>query len=209
MRSLASGFVMNSIGVLGGTFDPFHLGHLSVAEAALKELGFDRILLMPAKVSPFKIGRKMASETDRINMLRCVAANYDRLDVTTIETNARRVSYTYKTMKTLGKQYPGARLWFIMGADSMLSLEDWYKGKALLREYDFVLAPRPGYDLLEVDERIRYYMDTYRTEIRVLHNKLVNVSSTEIKKRISEGQSIDHLVPREVGEYIYEHGIYH
>ncbi len=208
-RNLASGFVMNNIGVLGGTFDPFHLGHLSIAEAALNELGFDRILLMPAKVSPFKVGRKMAAEADRINMVRCVAAHYDKLDVTTIETDARRVSYTYKTMKALGKQYPGARLWFIMGADSLLSLEDWYKGKDLLREYDFVLAPRPGYDLLEVDEKIRYFMDTYRTEIRVLHNKLVDVSSTEIKKMIHEGKDIRHLVPEEVGDYIYEHGIYH
>jgi nicotinate-nucleotide adenylyltransferase len=199
---------MNSLGILGGSFDPFHLGHLSIAEAALEELSLDKVLLMPAKVSPFKVGRKMASEEDRINMTRCAVENHPGLDVTTIETDASRVSYTFETMKALEELFPDFRIWFIMGSDSMLQLETWYKGEELLRKYTFVLAPRPGYDMTEVEQKIHYYSETYGTEIRVLHNELRDISSTEIKERIRRGDSISHLVPKEVRQYIYEHGIY-
>ncbi len=177
-------------------------------KAALEEDSLDKVILMPAKVSPFKIGRKMASEKDRINMLKAACAPYENVEISTIEMDSTEVSYTYKTLTEFQKNHPHDRLWFILGSDSLLSLEDWYKGRELLSAFSFVLAPRPGYDLYETDEKIRIFMDRYHTEFKILHNQLFDVSSTEIKTRLKEGKSIRELVPEGVEQYIYEHGLY-
>ena len=97
---------MSEIGILGGTFDPFHFGHLSIAEAAIKEFDLSEVILLPTKVQPFKIGREMASEEDRVNMVRLIAKENKQFRVSTIEAYGQRVSYTYKTLKLLQKEYP-------------------------------------------------------------------------------------------------------
>ena len=199
---------MKNIGILGGTFDPFHLGHLSIMEAAAEERLFDRIILLPARVSPFKIGREIADREDRIAMLECVAAEYPSVTVSRLEIDSTRVSYTFDTLTEMQKQCPGDRLWFIVGSDSLLSLERWYKGRELLRGFSFVLAPRPGFDRTDTEAHIQRYRELYGTEIRILHNRLRDISSTEIKKNIREGKSIDSLVPGPVADYINEHRLY-
>ena len=199
---------MKNIGILGGTFDPFHLGHLSIMEAAAEEQLFDRIILLPARVSPFKIGREIADREARVAMLELVAEEYPSAEVSRLEIDSTRVSYTFDTLTEMQKQYPGDRLWFIVGSDSLLSLEQWYKGKELLRGFSFVLAPRPGCDKADTDEHLRRYREIYGTEIRVLHNRLKDISSTEIKKNIREGKPIDSLVPEPVADYINEHRLY-
>ena len=92
---------MSDIGILGGTFDPFHNGHLSIADTAVKDAGLKKVILMPARVSPFKIGREMASDVDRLNMVKLGAKGYNGLEVSTIELNSDGVSYTYKTLSIL------------------------------------------------------------------------------------------------------------
>ena len=194
--------------ILGGSFDPFHYGHLSIVEAALEENYLDKVILMPAWVSPFKIGRHMAPEKDRLAMLRQVAEEYDDLEVSTLEIDAAKVSYTYKTLSLLQETRPDERLWFIMGADSLFDLKDWYKGQELLEHFSFMVAPRPGYDKEKLDQVIEGYKEKYGTDIRILHNDQFNISSTKIKKTIQEGRSIEKLVPPVVERYIHEHGLY-
>ena len=113
---------MSEIGILGGTFDPFHFGHLSIAEAAIKEFDLSEVILLPTKVQPFKIGREMASEEDRVNMVRLIAKKNKQFRVSTIEAYGQRVSYTYKTLKLLQKEYPDDKFYFILGTDSFLTL---------------------------------------------------------------------------------------
>ena len=95
-----------------------------------------------------------------------------------------------------------------MGSDSLLTLESWYMGEELLRDFSFILAPRPGYDSTKTKEKKNAVKKKYGTEIRVLHNKLRDISSTEIKETITAGKEIGHLVPTKVAEYIHEHGLY-
>ncbi len=199
---------MDRIGILGGTFDPFHIGHLSIARAAMEECALHQIVLLPAKVQPFKLGHKMAAEEDRVNMVRLIAEENAGFSVSTAEAYSSGISYTYKTLKTLEKSYEGARLYFILGTDSFLSLENWYRGEDLLREFAFIVGIRPGYKEGETAEKAEILRNRYGTEIVLLHNRTVNISSTEIKKNIKRGKSIRQLVPFSIERYIYEHGLY-
>lgn len=199
---------MSKIGILGGTFDPFHLGHLSIADTALHELNLDQLVLMPTKVSPFKLGREMADEHDRVEMARLVASENKNFILSTIETDSPGVSYTYKTFETLKKQMPDDDIMFIMGGDSFISLDKWYKGHELLREAEFILAIRPGVDRDKTLKKVDHYRETYGARIYVVHNELLEISSTEIKKAIKEGRSIEAFVPKCVERYINEHGLY-
>ena len=199
---------MGHIGILGGSFDPFHYGHLSIAKAALKECGLSQIVLMPTKVQPFKLGKKRASEEDRVNMVRLIAKKNENFAVSTIEAFSQEVSYTYKTLQALSEEYGREKLHFIMGTDSFLSIETWYKGEDLLKEYSFIVGVRPGYKENETEEKMQYYKEKYGTKVRILHNRVLEVSSTEIKERIRDGRSIREFVPYEIERYIDEHGLY-
>ena len=199
---------MSEIGILGGTFDPFHYGHLSIAEAAIKEYDLSEVILLPTKVQPFKIGREMASEEDRVNMVRLIAEESRQLRVSTIEAYSQSVSYTYKTLKLLQEEHPEDKFYFILGTDSFLTLEDWYKGKDLLQEFAFIIGVRPGYKISETKDTAIRLKKAYDAEIKMLHNEIIEVSSTEIKNNIRSGKSIKNLVPLQVERYIDEHGLY-
>lgn len=200
--------MMSKIGILGGTFDPFHLGHLSIAREAMKECALSQIVILPAKVQPFKLGRKMADEEDRVRMASLVAGENQGFTVSTLEAYSQEISYTYKTMRALQEQYAGHKLYFIMGTDSFLSLENWYKGEELLRSFSFIVGIRPGYKESETAEKSAVLREKYGAEIVLLHNQTIEVSSTEIKRSIKEGKSISHLVPFSIERYIHERGLY-
>ncbi|MEY8365028.1 nicotinate-nucleotide adenylyltransferase [Anaerovoracaceae bacterium 41-7] len=199
---------MSDIGILGGSFDPFHNGHLSIAKAAMRECGLSQIILLPAKVQPFKLGRHMAAEEDRVNMVSLIAHQNQNFVVSTVEAFSEEISYTYKTLQTLKCQYPKDRLHFILGTDSFLSLETWYKGADLLREFPFVVGVRPGYKESETIEMVEKVRRCYDAKIKILHNKILEVSSTEIKENIKAGKSIRSLVPFPIERYIHEHRLY-
>ena len=197
-----------TIGVLGGTFDPVHYGHLSIVVAARDELALDRVLLMPAHVSPFKLDRKTAPEEDRIAMLRLAAEDLDRVEVSTLETDSDEISYTYLTLTRLAALYPEDRILFLMGTDSFLDLERWHKGPELLRQFAFGLAPRPGFDRAAYEAQLAYYREKYDADVTVLQNELVPVSSTEVREAVRTGKDISGYLPEKVKDYIYEHGLY-
>lgn len=199
---------MSDIGILGGTFDPFHTGHLTIAEAALSSGGMDKVLLMPAKVSPFKLGREMAGENDRLAMAEIAAEQNENIEVSKLELESEGVSYTFRTLTTLHKMHPYDIYWLIVGSDQFLALESWYKGKDILEDFQIILAPRPGYMMDLIEEKLGRYTSVYGTAVRVVKYEMVDISSTEIKEHIREGRSIEGLVPPGIDDYINEHGLY-
>ena len=199
---------MSDIGILGGTFDPFHMGHLTIAKAALTAGGMARVLLMPAKVSPFKLGREMASEEDRLAMAEIAASMDDNIEVSRLELEAEGVSYTFRTLTTLHKLHPYDRYWLIVGSDQFIALESWYKGKDILEDFQIILAPRPGYRMDALEEKIRRYTSVFGTQVRVVRNDMLDISSTGIKENIRAHKSIEGLVPAGIEQYINEHGLY-
>lgn len=199
---------MKKIGILGGTFDPFHLGHVSIGERSIEEVGLDELILLPANVSPFKINREMVEEIHRINMLEAFVKNHPDFSVSRLEIDTDNVSYTYDTMETFRKLYLDDKIYFICGSDALVTVENWYKGKMLLENTDFIVANRPGIDGDVLNEKIKHYVDSYLTEIILLTNPILEVSSTEIKEKLKLGMSIHNLVPGEIEKYIDEYALY-
>ncbi|MGN0733451.1 MAG: nicotinate-nucleotide adenylyltransferase [Emergencia sp.] len=199
---------MHKIGILGGSFDPIHYGHIAIATSALEECKLDKVILMPTKNQPFKVGRHSADESDRLNMVRIVAEEYEGFICSPYEMDHDYISYTYNTLTELERIYEDSVLYFILGTDSFLDLETWYKGKELLSRISFIVAVRPGYKESETMETIERYRNMYHSDITVLNNPVLNISSTNIRRCVEEGKPINQFVPQCIEEYINEHGLY-
>lgn len=195
------------IGVLGGTFDPVHVGHLSAAHAALAEFGLDEIRFAPVAQPWHKSARELASPTDRLAMLRLALADEDGLTVTTVDVDRGGDTYTIDTLADLRAQFahehPDASVewYFITGADAIAQLASWRDPERLLEEATFLAVTRPGFDLTvpEVAGAER---------IRTLASPTPDVSSSDIRARVARSESIAGLVPPAVAHYIAEHGLY-
>ena len=196
------------IGVLGGSFDPVHLGHVTLGSAAITEGGLDKLIVMPAHVQPFKIGREKAEDEHRLEMCRQAFQNVDKAEVSDYEMVHTEISYTFDTLAHLKTIYQDSKLYFITGTDSFLEIEHWRKGKDLLQTYGFIVSVRPGYREKQLEERIRYYEAMYGTDVIRLHHEMPDVSSTKIKARRMEELPVSDLLPVSVERYINEHKLY-
>ena len=199
---------MKKIGVLGGTFDPFHYGHLSIAKAALDEFHLDGICLLPNFVQPFKIGKKITSPFHRVNMVNLIAEKYPGFSTLSREAFSDEISYTYTTLKSLKDENPDSKFYFILGTDSFLSIMTWYKAEQLVEEFPIIVGERPGYKEEETISMKSRLEREHNAEIGILNNHILEISSTEIKERIRKGVSISDMVPQEIERYIVEHGLY-
>ena len=196
------------IGILGGSFDPVHNGHVVLGQAALQEGKLSRLVVMPAHVQPFKQGREVAEDQHRMEMCRLAFADTEKTEVSDYEMTQTEISYTYDTLAWLGSVYPDSKLYFITGTDAFLDIECWRKGQELLEHYSFIVSVRPGYKEKELEEKKRYYKERYHTEVIQLHAEMPYVSSTKIKARRSRNLSVEGMVPECVERYIHEHKLY-
>jgi nicotinate-nucleotide adenylyltransferase len=196
------------IGVLGGTFDPVHYGHLLLAEGAERAAFLDKVLFMPTHIQPFKQDARVTDDADRVAMLRLAIAGDEKFEVTDVELKRGGVSYTIDSLRRLHAEYgeAEAKWFFIVGADMYLSLGKWREHDSLMREFAFVVGRRPGqYRTEEATER---YRREYGTAIVTADNAWADVSSTEIRRRVASGEDIGGLTPDPVIRYIEEHGLY-
>ena len=201
--------MMKRIGILGGSFDPVHIGHVALAHDALHQAGLDQVLLIPARLQPFKQERTPASGEDRMKMLDLALADEPGIKPCSYELEQEGVSYTYLTMRALQQRFgPEAKLYFITGADSILKLDTWMHADELLSRYAFIVGSRPGYLDEDMDESIERIRREHGTEIIVISNKPFDISATEIRNRLARGESTDGLILGTVAEYIREHGLY-
>jgi len=200
---------MKRIGILGGTFDPVHIGHLILAEQARVEACLDRVIFMPAMVQPFKLNMRCAEGEHRYAMLLEAIAGNPYFSVSRLELDSSEVSYTANTLKACREEFGAeTELYFIIGTDAFLNLEKWYAAEELLAGYSFAVGTRPGYRDEERNALIARLRERYGAKIVPICNAEVEISSTEIKNRIGEGKSIRYLVPERVEEYIRNHGLY-
>lgn len=200
---------MKKIGIIGGTFDPVHYGHLILAEQARVEAGLDQVIFMPAKVQPFKLNMKIAGDAHRYGMLQEAIAGNPHFSVSTRELDSPEISYTCNTLKDCKAEMDeDAELYFIIGTDAFLHLEKWYAADELLEGFSFVIGTRPGYKEQELKEMICRIRAKYGTKLIEINNSEVEISSTDIKNRIRAGKSIKYLLPEGVEEYIYKNKLY-
>jgi nicotinate-nucleotide adenylyltransferase len=196
------------IGILGGTFDPVHLGHLAMAEGVLGELGLEAVVFVPAGQPWLKEDRAISPAVHRVEMTRLAVAQNPYFQLSTVEIERPGPSYAVDTISELKGQYGDeARLFFILGWDALAELPLWKEPSQVLRLCRLVVIPRPGWpppDLRPLEE----VLPGSSRDIVLLERPRVGISSTDIRRRVQEGQSIRHLVPGSVGRYIREHGLY-
>jgi nicotinate-nucleotide adenylyltransferase len=199
---------MNKIGVLGGSFDPVHLGHLSLAKDALEQGSLDQVIFMPVHRQPFKLNARLASDEDRLAMLQEAVCDTPGLTVSDWEIKKKGVSYTYLTLRALNELYLGAKIYFITGTDTFLKINIWKNATELLKENNFIIGHRPGYREQELLERVEEIRLKFDVEIHVINNTRLDISATEIRAMVSNGGNISKLVPPAVERYIKKHGLY-
>ena len=200
---------MKRIGILGGTFDPVHYGHIALAEDAVREANLDEVVMIPARIQPFKQDREYASGEDRFNMLALAAGKNDHVTVSRYELEQEGVSYTYLTLRHMQEFFgEDTRLFFITGTDSFLKIDTWRNAEELLTKYSYIIGTRPGYRQDEYREALQRIMDTFGTEVISMHKTELDISATQIRELVSAGKPIDDFVPPEVNRYIIEHGLY-
>ena len=191
----------------GGSFNPIHHGHLIVARAVAEARGFERVVLIPSAQPPHKPGRPdIAPAEDRLAMCRLAVESADTSDlfeVSDLELRRHGPSYTIDTARVLTEQGWGTIHWLI-GGDTLPLLSSWHQPEALLRKIGFVIAARPGYP---IDwDRVPPAWHVFRSN--VVPAPLIDVSATDIRRRVAEGRSIDYLTPPAVVQYVRERGLY-
>jgi nicotinate-nucleotide adenylyltransferase len=180
------------VGVFGGTFDPVHVGHLAIANAALDELGLDRVYFVPARRSPLKQDGPVASAEARLAMLTSATASEPRFEVSGVELDRTGPSFTVDTLEALrGK----ADLFLILGSDAYADFERWHDPGRIRALATIVLAARPG-------------APNAPSGVRMLDSPLMDISSRELRARAARGRSLRYLVPEAVLRYIEEHRLY-
>ncbi|WP_026475705.1 nicotinate-nucleotide adenylyltransferase [Alkaliphilus transvaalensis] len=199
----------NRYGILGGSFDPIHNGHLFIAQTAMEELSLDKVIIIPNRVSPHKLDIKVTDGYHRLIMSEIAAIDNQNFCVSPMEIHRQGPSYTIDTIKQLMEENPvGTSYYFITGTDVILELDTWKNHEELLKIINFVVVTRAGYDYSTLEDKIQYLEKQYRSKVIKIKIPNLEISSTDIRKRVKEGRYIKYLVPDGVGKYIKKHGLY-
>ncbi|MGQ9630599.1 MAG: nicotinate-nucleotide adenylyltransferase [bacterium] len=191
---------MMKLGIMGGTFDPIHIGHLIVAENVRVGANLNRVIFIPNRIPPHKAGT-VAPPEDRYEMVRLAIAGNPFFELSDIEMRREGRSYTVDTMRALRRIRPEDELYLIIGADAILDIASWKETAELGELCKFLVLRRPGFSLEGLDERLK-------GRASVMDNPLIGISSTEIRRRLSSGKSIRYLVPEGVRRYIETRNLY-
>jgi nicotinate-nucleotide adenylyltransferase len=203
------------IGFFGGSFDPVHWGHLIAADCALEQAGLERVLFVPARDPPHKLGRLQASPSERVEMLEIAVAGAGNLDVSTVEVESAGVSFTVETLRTLRNRSPEQDVHLILGADAFADLPDWREPAALLDLATPLPVEREGVDFLSEtcgpasavgrllgSARLAEALD------RRVRMPPIGIRSTTLRRAIADGRSIRYRTPAGVEAYIRSRGLY-
>ena len=197
---------MGDIGILGGTFNPPHMGHLVMAQEALDQLDLDRVVLMPVAVPPHKEAREDPGADARVDLCRLAVGDDERLEVSTLEVDRGGASYTVDTLRTFHDLEPEHDLIFIVGGDMAQSLPAWREPEAILQLARLAVAEREGVRREDIARRL----EPLHAGDRVLFFDMprIDVSSSAIRRRVAEGRPIRYLVPDAVADAIADRGLY-
>lgn len=199
---------VNSIGILGGTFNPIHNKHLELAHLAYEQLQLAKVLIIPSGVSYLKAGTGVLPGDVRYAMCREACKGDSRLEVSDIEIKREGNSYTCDTLRELIMLDPGNTYYFIVGTDSFFALDNWRDPGYIFKSCIIVVAARGDDTVEDISYQMKIYESKYNAAIRILHLHPDDTSSTEIRNRIHEGKDISGLLPESLIKYIDENGLY-
>ena len=197
------------IGIMGGTFDPIHYGHLVLAETVRDDFGLDRIIFLPSGDPPHKKHEPVTPAASRLEMVRLAVEGNPGFEVSPMEVERKGYSYTYDTMKAMNALYPdNHQFFFITGADAILEILAWKEVDRLSGLCSFIAATRPGTEIGKLSAFLDSLPESLRSRIHLTQVPPLEISSTGIRKRIRENKSITYLLPPAVEEYIRKEGLY-
>lgn len=197
-----------NIGVLGGTFDPIHMGHLIVAEEIRGQLDLAEVLFVPAGEPWLKTNNSISSAEHRVQMVRLAIADEPAFKLSTMEIERAGPSYTIDTIAQFNSQMgAGDKLFFILGWDNLMQLPQWREPSRLVQMCSLVAVPRVGYPSPDLNT-LEAAIPGLSQSVILLHTPQIEISSSEIRSRVARGLSIHHLVPEPVESYIKQHRLY-
>lgn len=189
------------LGIFGGTFDPPHVGHLLAAEGVRDHLKLDKVIFVPAAIPPHKQKRGVIPAKYRFEMVKLAIENNPFFELSDAELHRKGPSYTIDTVREMKRTHPGSEIFFIMGIDLLLEFDTWKEPEKILAECTLVAMNRPGFDLGVVDKDLL-------ARVELVNVPSIDVSSTNIRRRVKSGRSIKYLVTAEVEVYIRRNSIY-
>ena len=196
------------IAIMGGTFDPIHYGHLATAEAVRIKFTMDKIMFVPCGNPPHKEDRLIIDKSFRCDMVNLAVMSNNYFEVSTSEIDREGRSYTIDTLRELTQQFPNSQLYFITGADALCDIDSWKNAKEVFSLATFIAATRPGVKLSSFDTKISELKTKYNANILNVHVPSLDISSTNLRQRLKNNESIKYLLPEKVEKYIYKNDLY-
>ena len=195
---------LKNIGLFGGTFNPPHMGHYSLAKEAKKEFNLDRVFFIPAFIPPHKEPRNVMDAEHRMEMVKLLTSGDPDFVVSDYEINRKSVSYSIETVKHFKTEFPETKIHFLIGSDAFFHIDTWKKSQELVSLIDFIVFPRAGF----TKEMIATKLEKLKNVVYWAHTGLIHISSTDIRFRVRSGEDCFNELGEKVGSYVKENGIY-
>ncbi len=196
------------IGIMGGTFNPIHLGHLILAENAYRQLDLDVVWFMPSGKPPHKPDTEILPNEDRVHMVELAIEGTPYFELSLLEIDRQGITYTVDTLEYLTKTRPEDQFFFLAGADSLYQFETWREPARILSMCHFAAARRDSVIYADIEAQAAYLREKYQAEVSLINIPEIDISSSNIRERIKNGDTIHFLVPRTVEEHLAEHRSY-
>ncbi|MBQ3796174.1 MAG: nicotinate-nucleotide adenylyltransferase [Butyrivibrio sp.] len=196
------------IGILGGTFDPIHNAHLLLGESAREQFALDRVIFIPNNLAHLKNRTEISGAEERYQMCKMAIDDNPYFTCSRLEIDNPKGCYTVETLENLKMMYPGDELYLILGADSVIGIDTWYRAADLLKSCIILAAVREEDNLAALDKKRRELGKMYGADIRLLTFNRIDISSTDIRNRIRIGRSVRYMLPEKCIEYICIKGLY-
>lgn len=199
---------MKRIGILGGTFNPIHKGHILLAQYVKSELELDRVILIPTYTPPHKLSPDLADEEHRLNMCRLATIELEGFEVSDVEIKRKGKSYSYQTLSSLKELYPDDELVFITGADMFLTLDKWKNPDIIFRKASIAAIPRDNSDSEKLRAYYREVISKMGAKVYILPQPVMQVSSSFVRENIKNSMIIQKLLDKNVYDYIVKNNLY-
>ena len=199
---------MRKVGIMGGTFDPIHIGHLILGENAYLQFGLDKVVFMPSGNPPHKKDRDGGTDLQRMDMVKLAIASNTHFEISDIEMNEDGYTYTYRTLERLVKEHPDTEYYFIIGAYSLFYFDSWKNPQRIADACTLVVATRNHTSDEKLDEKIEFVRKLFNAKIEKLDTENIDCSSSQIRSWIKEGHTVKYYVPDTVINYIHTYHVY-
>ena len=199
---------MRKVGIMGGTFDPIHIGHLILGENAYLQFGLDKVVFMPSGNPQHKKDRDGGTDLQRMDMVKLAIASNTHFEISDIEMNEDGYTYTYRTLERLVKEHPDTEYYFIIGADSLFYFDSWKNPQRIADACTLVVATRNHTSDEKLDEKIEFVRKLFNAKIEKLDTENIDCSSSQIRSWIKEGHTVKYYVPDTVINYIHTYHVY-